>query len=198
MKRIAIFASGSGSNFESIVQASRVQESGYEVVYLFSDRPKAFVLERAKKFGIEADAFSPKDFSDKIEYESKVLSLLQEKKIDLVVLAGYMRLIGPTILREFEGRIMNIHPSYLPAFPGKDAIGQALDSAALDTGVTVHFVDDGMDTGPIIEQVKIQIEKQDTYESLQEKIQKVEHELYPKTIASVAGRLGEHDQKSAT
>ncbi|SEQ59206.1 phosphoribosylglycinamide formyltransferase [Piscibacillus halophilus] len=181
MKRVAVFASGSGSNFESIVQASKNDES-YEVVLLFSDQPNAYALKRAETLGVEAESFSLKDYPDKLAYEADVLALLIRKRIDFIVLAGYMRLIGSTLLNHYSGQIVNIHPSLLPQFPGLNAIGQALEAGVTETGVTIHFVDEGMDTGPIIRQEKVWIEKDDTQETLQRKIQQVEHRLYPETL----------------
>lgn len=182
MKKIAIFASGSGSNFQAIVDAIESGRLEAEVSMLVCDRPGAFVLERAKKHSIPAFSFSVKNFPSKEDYERVILNEIQGKEVDFIVLAGYMRLIGQTLLKEFEGRIVNIHPSLLPAFPGKDAIGQALVAMVQVTGVTVHFVDAGMDTGPIIEQREIPISEDETKDSLQKKIHSIEHQLYPAVL----------------
>src|SRR5690625_194660 len=182
MKRIAIFASGSGSNFEAIVEATLKGNLGCEVVLLFTDKKDAYVLERAKKFNIPAVARSIKDFLNKEAFERSILSVLKQEKIDFIVLAGYMRLIGPTILHKYTGKIVNIHPSLLPSFPGKDAIQQAMEKGVKITGVTIHYVDQGMDTGPIIAQKAVEITEEDTYETLKEKIQAIEHYLYPETL----------------
>ncbi|MBO0959261.1 phosphoribosylglycinamide formyltransferase [Neobacillus sp. MM2021_6] len=180
MKKIAVFASGSGSNFQSIINVIREGLLPAEISLLVCDQPRAFAIERAKANQIPCFIFSAKDYSSKAEYETEIAARL--KDVDFIVLAGYMRLIGPTLLKEFEGRIINIHPSLLPAFPGKDAIGQALTAKANWTGVTIHFVDEGMDTGPIIVQERIRIEENETRESLQKKIQLVEHKLYPSIL----------------
>jgi phosphoribosylglycinamide formyltransferase 1 len=182
MKKIAIFASGSGSNFQAILDAVIAGQLQTEVGLLVCDRPEAFVVERAKQHSVPIFTFSPKNYPTKSDYELEILQELQEREIDFIVLAGYMRLIGPALLGKFEGRMVNIHPSLLPKFPGKDAIGQAIDAKANVSGVTVHFVDEGMDTGPIIEQREVLISDTDTKETLQRKIQEVEHKLYPAVL----------------
>jgi phosphoribosylglycinamide formyltransferase-1 len=191
MNSLAIFASGSGSNFQSIVDSVKTGSLQANVKLLVCDKREAKVIERAQEEGIRAIVLSPKDYPSKKEYEEAILVELKKHEIDWLVLAGYMRLIGETLLHAFQGRIINIHPSLLPAFQGKDAIGQAFHANVKITGVTVHFVDEGMDTGPIIEQEAVRIEENDTYESLHKKIQQIEHVLYPKTIqALVTG--GQH------
>lgn len=179
---IAVFASGSGSNFEALVQRSRIEKWRYPIVTLVSDQPNALVLERAKRLGISTFVRSPKQFPSKTEYEQAILQHLKDLNVEWIVLAGYMRLVGPTLLKAFPWRIVNLHPSLLPAFPGKNAIEQAFSYPVKVTGVTVHFVDEGMDTGPIIDQVAVKIEDEDTIESLKQKIHQVEHRLYPDVI----------------
>jgi phosphoribosylglycinamide formyltransferase 1 len=182
MKKIAVFASGSGSNFQAIVDAIHGGRLAAEVSLLVCDRPGALVLERAERYSIPTFSVAPKNYPSKLGYELGVLKELQAREIDFIVLAGYMRLIGPTLLTEFEGRIVNIHPSLLPAFPGKDAIGQAIAAKVQVSGVTIHFVDEGMDTGPIIEQREIPLTENETKETLQKKIHTIEHQLYPETL----------------
>lgn len=182
MRKIAVFASGSGSNFQAIVDAVETGRLDAKIELLVCDKIGAFVVERAEKYRIQQFVFSPKSFVGKAEYEKAILEKLNELKVDFIVLAGYMRLIGPTLLADFEGRIVNIHPSLLPAFPGKDAIGQALEADVKESGVTVHFVDAGMDTGPIIAQKSVEISPGETRESLQAKIHEVEHQLYPRVL----------------
>ncbi len=181
-KRIAIFASGSGSNFDMITLRALDGELPCEVKLLVCDKPDAPVIQKAETLGIETLVFQPKNFSNKVAYEKMIVQRLQALQVDWVILAGYMRLLGETILKAYEGRILNIHPSLLPSFPGKDAIGQALEAEVRETGVTVHFVDEGMDTGPIIKQESVEISPYDDRESLQRKIQKIEHDLYPIVI----------------
>lgn len=139
-------------------------------------------VERAKKHGIETFTFVPKQFASKEAFETEILKQLQEKDVEFIALAGYMRLVGPTLLNAYEGKIVNIHPSLLPAFPGKNAIGQAFEKKVKVTGVTIHYVDEGMDTGPIIAQEAVYVDDDETIETLTKKIQAVEHQLYPKTL----------------
>lgn len=185
MKEIAIFASGNGSNFESIVAKFNHHTStpsNGSISLLICDKPEAYVIERAEKWGVPTIVLQPKAFSSKTEYEQRVLEELKHYDIHYIVLAGYMRLIGPTLLEEYKGRIVNIHPSLLPAFPGKDAINQAIQAGVRISGVTVHFVDEGMDTGPIIAQEAVRVEEAESEQSLAKKIHEVEHRLYPKVV----------------
>ncbi len=183
MRRLAIFASGSGSNFEAIVQAVQAgQLRGVEVALLVCDKPGAKVLERAERLGIPAFVFQPKEYADKSAFEKEIVAQLQKLDVTLVVLAGYMRLVGETLLSAYEGKIINLHPSLLPAFPGKDAIGQALDYGVKITGVTVHVVDAGLDTGPIIAQLPVAVQETDTKETLAARIHEVEHGLLVEVI----------------
>jgi len=185
--KIAVFASGSGSNFGAIVQSIKTgQLSGVEIALLVCDRPGAYVIQRAEQELIPVFSFQSRDYAGKQEYEQAILEQLKEKEIDLVVLAGYMRLVGDTLLSAFEGKMINLHPSLLPSFTGKDAIGQAFDYGVKATGVTVHFVDSGMDTGPIIDQRVVWVEAEDTKESLAQKIHEQEHKLLPEVIGWIA------------
>ncbi|ASA25591.1 phosphoribosylglycinamide formyltransferase [Paenibacillus donghaensis] len=190
--RIAVFASGQGSNFAALAAAQRGGRLGSgRIELLVSDKPEAPVAQRAEEAGVPSLLLRPKDFASRELYEAEIVAELQRREIGLIVLAGYMRLITPTLLVPYAGRIINIHPSLLPAFAGKDAIGQALDYGVKLTGVTVHFVDGGMDTGPVIAQRGVQVEEQDTVESLAERIHQVEYELYPQVVAEMAaGRVG--------
>ncbi|WP_228550299.1 phosphoribosylglycinamide formyltransferase [Salinibacillus xinjiangensis] len=190
--KIAVFASGSGSNFQSIVDSGH---SAYEVVLLVCDRPQAKAIDRAKKAGIDSFVFQPKQYPNKQVFEREIVQHLKEKQVGFIALAGYMRLIGPTLLTEYEGKIINIHPSLLPAFPGKDAVGQALAKQVKVTGVTVHFIDEGMDTGPIIAQEPIYVHNKDTKETLQQKIHQIEHQLYPEVIQDLCLTIGKETIK---
>jgi phosphoribosylglycinamide formyltransferase-1 len=182
MRNIAIFASGSGSNFQAIADVVQTGELDANISLLVCDKPNAYVIERALTLNIPTFIFNPKDYSTKDAYEKEITSILRNRGVEFIVLAGYMRLIGPILLREYEGRIVNIHPSLLPDFPGKDAIGQAIAAKAKWSGVTIHYVDEGMDTGPIIVQERVQLDEHETRESLQEKIQFIEHKLYPSIL----------------
>ena len=186
---IAVFASGNGSNYEALMAyfSGAGREAG-RVVLLVCDRPGAFVLERAKKWGTPVFVTSPKLFASKADYEQAVLKELQAYDVEFIVLAGYMRLICPALLHPYMGRVVNIHPSLLPAFPGLDAIGQALDYGVRVTGITIHFVDEGMDTGPIIAQFPVPVAVNETKESLTRKIQEAEHEWYPKVVQKCVQR----------
>lgn len=188
--RIAVFASGSGTNFQAIADAVKAGRLDVSIGLLVCDKPQAKVVERAAAAGIPAAVIQPKDYDSRSEYDKVILRLLQEKEIDLIVLAGYMRLISSVLLEPYENRIVNIHPALLPAFPGIHAIRQALDYGVKCSGITVHFVDSGMDTGPIIAQRAVPVEEGDTEETLTARIQKAEHELYPQVIGWIAaGKL---------
>jgi phosphoribosylglycinamide formyltransferase 1 len=191
MKNIAIFASGSGTNFQAIVDAAKNGIVPARVALLVCDKPGAKVIERAERERIPTFVFSPKDYDSKAEFEQAILAELRKREIEFIALAGYMRLIGPTLLDAYEGKIVNIHPSLLPSFPGKDAIGQAYRAGVKVTGVTIHYVDEGMDTGPIIAQRAIAIHEGESLAQLEARIHKVEHELYPAVLKT----LLEHDGK---
>lgn len=200
MKKLAVFASGSGSNFEAIVTAIREERiTGAEVVLLVCDKPQAFVLARAERLAIPVLLLDPKSFPDKAAYEAEIVEKLRELHVELIVLAGYMRLVGETLLSSYEAKIINLHPSLLPAFPGKAAIAQALHYGVKVTGVTVHFVDAGMDTGPIIAQKPVALESTDTEETLAARIHQEEHALLIKVIQDlVNGRLHLHGRVVTT
>ncbi|WP_078382292.1 phosphoribosylglycinamide formyltransferase [Sutcliffiella halmapala] len=191
MTRIAIFASGSGSNFQAIVDACQQGRLDATPALLICDKPKALVIQRAEAANIPSFVFVPKNYESKEQFESDILLQLKEHEIDFIVLAGYMRLIGSKLLSAFKGRIVNIHPSLLPAFPGLDAIGQAVKYGVKVTGVTIHFVDEGMDTGPIIAQASIEVNSTDTAETLQKRIHEIEHDFYPTTLQQLFSIKGE-------
>ena len=181
MKKIAIFASGSGSNFEAIVDSYNKGQLKATPIVCVCDKPGAFVIERAAKLGIQCIVASPKDFADKAAYETFLADKLDELHIDLVCLAGYMRLIGPTLLGRYGGRIINIHPSLLPAFKGAHAIRDAFEYGVKIYGVTIHYVDETLDGGKIIAQAAIPYDGNDIDE-LETLIHRTEHHLYPHTI----------------
>ena len=183
--RIAVFASGNGSNFQAIAEAIASKQIDATICFLFCDNPKAYVIERAKKLGVPFKVFSPRNYENRAAYERELLNQLELHAVDLIVLAGYMRIIGPTLLRAYANRILNIHPSLLPSFPGKSSIQDAFEANEKETGVTVHFVDEGVDTGPIIAQEKVAILPEDTVDSLEARIHQVEHRLFPQVIQKV-------------
>ena len=178
--RLAVFASGNGTNFEALAQAH--DRLGGRIVTVLCDRADAPVLERARRHGIEALTPPAGRFRSKLEDESAWLALLRERRIDVVVLAGFMRRLHATLLAPFAGRILNIHPSLLPSFPGLDGIGQAFRHGVSVTGCTVHLVDDALDAGPIVAQAAVEVLASDTLETLERRLHEAEHALYPATI----------------
>ncbi|WP_281884607.1 phosphoribosylglycinamide formyltransferase [Paenibacillus sp. YYML68] len=180
--RIAVFASGSGSNFQALVDAVKEGRLDARIELLVCDKPEAKVVERAHAAGVAVHAFRPKDYASREAYEAEIVELLNAKQIDLVVMAGYMRLITSVLVEPYYGRLINVHPSLLPAFPGINAVKQALDYGVKVTGVTVHYVDGGMDTGPIIAQQSLALVPGDTEETVAERVHRIEHELYPKVV----------------
>lgn len=177
-KKIAVFASGNGSNFQVIAEQ-------FGVEFLFSDHRDAYVLERAEKLGVTNYAFELKEFANKADYERALVDLLAEHQIDLVVLAGYMKIIGPTLLAAYQGRIINIHPAYLPEFPGAHGIEDAWNAGVDQSGVTVHYVDSGVDTGQVIQQVRVPRLADDTIDSFEARIHQHEYQLYPQVLESL-------------
>lgn len=177
--KVAIFSSGSGSNFEAIIKADI---PNIEVSFLFCNVLDAYVLERAKKLSVPIITLSHKEYKLRKDYEMEIISLIENYNLDLIVLAGFKRILSPFFTSKFENKIINLHPSLLPAFTGLHAPRQALEYGAKYTGCTVHFVDDGIDTGPIILQGMVEIDKNDTEDSLISKINKKEHEVLPRAI----------------
>ena len=185
MVKIAVFASGNGSNFEKLVQA---KDKNYSIELLIVDQEDAFALDRAKNLGIRSKFINPKNFNSKNEYEKNIFSVLKEYSIEYIVLAGYMRIISSELLRNFEKKIINIHPSYLPEFPGRDSIGDVFRSKISQTGITIHYIDEGIDTGEIIYQERIDINPLWSKEELTNKIHEREHIVYPKVLKSLFDR----------
>ena len=178
MKKIAVFASGNGSNFQVIAEQ-------FPVEFVFSDHRDAFVLERANQLRVKSYAFELKEFDNKEAYEQAIVDLLEEHQIDLVCLTGYMKIVGPTLLSAYEGRIINIHPAYLPEFPGAHGIEDAWNAGVEQSGVTIHWVDSGVDTGKIIQQVRVPRLAEDNLESFEVRIHEAEYELYPEVLNSL-------------
>ncbi|MFC5404606.1 phosphoribosylglycinamide formyltransferase [Cohnella soli] len=189
--KIAVFASGSGSNFQALVESLRASNApAAEIALLVCDKPQAKVAERAERLSVPAFLFSPKNYPSREAYEKEIVAKLEEAGIGLIVLAGYMRLVTDTLVAPYYGRMINIHPAILPSFPGLNAIGQALEHGVKVTGATVHFVDGGMDSGPIIAQRVVEVREEDTEDSLAKRIQAVEHELLPQSVRLIAeGRV---------
>ncbi|MBI4637406.1 MAG: phosphoribosylglycinamide formyltransferase [Candidatus Rokubacteria bacterium] len=188
--RVGVLASGRGSNLQAILDATRDPDFPARVVVVISDREEARALERAAARGVPAVHLNSKDYADRDRYDRAIVGVLAEHRVDLVCLAGFMRILGPGLVHAFAGRIMNIHPALLPAFPGLAAQRQALEYGVKITGATVHFVDEGVDTGPIILQAGVPVRPEDTEETLSERILVEEHSLYPRAIRLFAeGRL---------
>ena len=190
MMNIAVFASGRGTNFGAIIRAVKKGKIKASLSLLVCDNPKAGAIGRAKRAGIKVALVQRKDFATKKDFEAKIVEHLEADKIDLIVLAGFMRLLSPEFVSRYKGRIVNIHPALLPCFKGTRSIKDAFDYGAKITGVTVHFVDEEMDHGPIILQKEVKIEERDTLESLEVKVHKVEHQIYPEAVRLfVEGKL---------
>jgi phosphoribosylglycinamide formyltransferase-1 len=187
MVRLGILGSGKGSNFAALQRAIQAGEIPARAVLVLSDQPGAGILDLAREWEIPAEEISEPKFKTRLspEVEDGMVRRLQEAKVDLVVLAGYMRMVKAPLLEAFPGRVVNIHPSLLPKFPGLEAWRQALESGETETGCTVHLVDEGMDTGPILAQERVPILPGDTSESLHARIQVAEHRLYPRVIADL-------------
>jgi phosphoribosylglycinamide formyltransferase-1 len=193
---LGILASGRGSNFQSIID--RI-ETGYlpaTIALLITDNHNAFALERAEKHDIEALVLKPADYPDRNAYYSRIADELQKRNVGLVVLAGFMRVVGRALIDRFPNRVMNIHPALLPAFPGLHGQKQAVDYGVKISGCTVHFVDEGVDTGPIIVQAAVPVYHDDTEDSLSARILKQEHRIFPYAIKLFAeGRVSVEGRK---
>jgi phosphoribosylglycinamide formyltransferase-1 len=185
--RLAVFVSGNGTNLQAIIDA---KISSVEIVVVVSNNPEVYAIERAKKHNIPVDVIDHKQHSSREEFEKEVIRRLEPYRVDLIALAGFMRILSPFFVRAYKNRIMNLHPALLPLFPGIHAAKQALDFGVKFTGCTVHFVDEGVDTGPIILQAVVPIYDDDTEETLLERIHKEEHRIYPEAIRLFAeGKL---------
>lgn len=190
MLKIGVLASGRGSNFQAIVDAIEAGKLNAKIEILIVDVPNAYAIERAKKHSIPYLYVNPKEFATKEAFYEKIRDELLAKGVELVVLAGFMRIVKKPLLDAFPNRIMNIHPALLPSFPGLHGQKQAVDYGVRISGCTVHFVDEGVDTGPIIIQAAVPVHPDDTEESLSERILKLEHKIFPEAIRLYAeGRL---------
>jgi phosphoribosylglycinamide formyltransferase-1 len=179
---LAIFASGNGSNFAALVRAVKEKKIKAKLVVLVCDKPEAFVVKRAQKAKIIVILVKREDFLSRHDFETAIIQRLKNYKIDLIALAGFMRMLSPGFVKLYRKRIINIHPSLLPAFKGAHAIADALEAKVSFTGVSVHCVDKEMDHGPVILQKQIKIKRTDTLNSLEKRIHILEHKLYPQAI----------------
>ena len=185
--KIAVLASGSGTNLQNLIEQLHEDKScDIEIAVVMSDRKDAYALERAKRAGIPTEVIRSQDFENRIEFDKEISRHIDKYSVELIVLAGYMKLFQPPFVREFHNRIVNIHPSLLPAFPGANAISDTLAYGVKVAGVTVHFVDEGVDTGPIIAQASVPVFEDDDEETLHSRIQVEEHKLYPEVIKAYA------------
>jgi len=184
-KRIAVFASGFGSNLQALIDYNNKHGLNGDIVLVFSNNKDAFALVRAKKNNIKAVFMDPTRYSSREKYDSKIIEMLEEEKIDLVVLAGYMLLLSQEFVRKFKNKILNIHPALLPSFKGTHGIKDAYRYGVKVTGVTVHFVDEEYDHGPIAAQVVVPVQPEDTPDTLAERVLKQEHRLYSQVIAAL-------------
>jgi phosphoribosylglycinamide formyltransferase 1 len=187
--RLVVLASGTGTNLQAILDQLHGR-AGIEVVGVGSDKPDAPALERARAAGIETAVFARDDYGDRAARDAAIGDWIESRSADLVVLAGYMQLLSPEFVQRFRNRVINVHPALLPSFPGLDAVDQALRHGAKVTGVTVHFVDEGVDSGPIILQRAVEVPASRDWDELEEEIHRIEHRLLPEAIRLIAsGRV---------
>ncbi|MCM8779295.1 MAG: phosphoribosylglycinamide formyltransferase [Candidatus Omnitrophica bacterium] len=188
--KIAVFCSGRGTNLQAIIEAVKCGEIKAEIALVISDNRDAYALVRAKEAGIETLVIEPKDFPTRKDFEKEIIKHLERKKIDLICLAGFMRMLSPDFVQRYRNRILNIHPALLPSFKGTQGVKDALEYGVKITGPTVHFVDEKVDHGPIILQAAVEVRDDDTEETLAERIHQEEHRIYPQAIKLfVEGRL---------
>lgn len=187
---LGVLASGRGSNFQSIIDSIESGVLNAKIAVLVTDNPEAYAIKRAESRGIDALVLKPADFPDGDAYYSRIAEELLARGVDLVILAGFMRVVGSALISRYQGRIMNIHPALLPSFPGLHGQRQAADYGVRISGCTVHFVDEGVDTGPIIIQAAVPSYPDDTEETLAERILRQEHRIFPFAIRLYAeGRI---------
>ena len=182
MKKIAVMISGSGSNLEAIVKACHEKNIDGEIVYVISNNPDAYGIERAKKYNIPVKVIDHKSYTDRNDFDDALKEFLDNLEIDLIILAGFMRILGKNITEKFYGKMINLHPSLLPLYPGLNTHTQALNNKDDYHGISIHFVSAELDAGPLIAQGKIPVKADDGLEKLVSKIHKVEHDLLPKVI----------------
>jgi len=194
---IAVLASGKGTNFEAIARSvKRGGLANIKIKLLISDKRNALVLKKARKYKIKEMFINPKGFRSRLLFDKEIVKILKRERVELVVLAGFMRILSPYFVKSFKNRIFNIHPALLPSFKGESAIKEAYEYGVKVTGVTVHFVDNDVDHGPIIFQEALKIKEGESLESLEKRIHRLEHKLYPETIKLfIRGCLRVHGRK---
>ena len=183
--KIAVFCSGYGSNFQALIDAAQRGRLRADIALMVCDNPKARALARARKHGVPTVLLGPRLFSSREAWEKVIVRILKSQRVDLVVLAGFMRLLTGYFIGAYRGRILNIHPSYLPKHKGAHAIRDAFESGARRTGVTVHYVTLKVDSGPVVLQKRVKISRRDTLKSLERKIHALEHRIYPQAVQRV-------------
>lgn len=183
--KVAIFASGTGSNFEAIADHAGLKSAGLEIVQLVCDQPSAPVIAKAQDREIPVTVLRPKQFASRQVYEQAVVDQLAPLAVDYILLAGYMRIITPVLLKAYPQRIINIHPALLPAFPGIHSIEEAYQAQVAETGVTIHYIDEGVDSGPIIAQAVVPLRAGESLVALETRIHATEHQLYPEVIQTL-------------
>jgi len=193
--RIAVLASGTGTNLQAILDRLHGRD-GIEVVCVASNKPGARALERAANAGVETGVFPREGHGDRVERDAAMADWLTAREVELIVLAGYMELLSAEFVRRFPNRIVNVHPALLPSFPGLDAVGQALEHGVSVTGVTVHFVDEGVDSGPIILQRSVNVPYTRDRSQLEREIHEVEHQLLPEAIRLIAAGAARVDDRN--
>jgi phosphoribosylglycinamide formyltransferase 1 len=186
--RVAVLASGNGSNLQALIDRMRDGTVPASISVVISDKVNAYALERARRAGVEALHLSPKAYPSREAYDEGLLAAIRSRSVDWVVLAGFMRILGPGFVRALSGRIVNIHPALLPSYPGTHAIERAFAAGEREVGVTVHLVDEGVDTGPILAQERLEVRPGETLEELTERVHQVEHEIYPRVVADLVRR----------
>jgi phosphoribosylglycinamide formyltransferase-1 len=188
-KRVAILISGRGSNMAALIDAAKDSAYPAEIALVLSNRPEAGGIETARNVGIATAVVDHKKFRDRAAFEHEVQNVLETHRIDIVCLAGFMRLLTPWLISRWDGRMLNIHPALLPAFKGLDTHARAIAAGAKEHGATVHFVVPEMDSGPIIEQASVPVLPDDTPETLAARVLKIEHEIYPRALKRIAGSI---------
>ncbi|MCD2136506.1 phosphoribosylglycinamide formyltransferase [Salinicoccus halitifaciens] len=190
--RVAVFASGGGTNFENLVR--KQDEIGIDIVLLISDYNEAYAIQRAINHDVDYIVVEREKYGTKSEFESDILSVMKMYDVEYILLAGFMRILSADFVDRYPRKIINIHPSLLPDFKGADAIGDAFRAGVSKTGVTVHFVDAGIDTGEIIAQVPVDVAPDDTLETLENKIHSIEYQLYPQAVRMILAKRQEDEQ----
>lgn len=189
MCRIVVLISGHGSNLQALIDAERRNElGGGHIVAVISNRAEAFGLERARKAGIPTEVLSHKDFPERADFDAALMARIDAHRPDLVVLAGFMRILTSAFVHHYAGRLINIHPSLLPKYPGMNTHARAIEAGEAEHGATVHFVTEGVDEGPIILQGRVPILPDDTPETLQQRVHAIEHQIYPKAVRMLCQR----------